>query len=219
MWIGWFGFNAGSVLAFNGETIIVGLNTFLGAASALISTMFFRFLITKKDPGYLYAINGILVGLILMSPLSGYISPAVAIAIGLVGGPLFLVGERVMTRKWYSDPIGLFPTHLLMGLIGFVMIAFVAQTGFSSVSGAANLPNGFIFGGGASALKQLEVQSLAILVVAAFVFSLSYVSLWIIGKFTNGITTGYEKSITGVITIETPNNPISVNTGTREGKK
>ncbi|MCW6158159.1 MAG: ammonium transporter [Thermoplasmatales archaeon] len=219
LWVGWFGFNAGSVLAFNGETIIVGLNTFLGAASALISTVFFRFLITKKDPGYLYAINGILVGLILMSPLSGYISPAVAIAIGLVGGPIFLVGERVMTRKWYSDPIGLFPTHLLMGLIGFILIAFVAQTGFSSVSGAANLPNGLIFGGGVSALRQLGIQSLAILVVAAFVFSLSYVSLWIIGKLTNGITAGYEKSVTGAITIETPNNPISVNTVTREGKK
>jgi Amt family ammonium transporter len=219
LWAGWFGFNAGSVLAFNGETVVVGLNTFLGAASALISTMFFRFLITKKDPGYMYAVNGILVGLILMSPLSGYISPAVAVGIGLVGGPLFLVGERVMTRKWFSDPIGLFPTHLLMGLFGFLMIAFVSQTGFSVASGAANLPNGLLFGGGIAAFRQLELQALAIVVVAAFVFSLSYVSLWVIGKFTNGITTVYEKSLSKSISIDTPSNPIPAITEARDGKK
>lgn len=219
LWVGWFGFNAGSVLAFNGETIIVGLNTFLGAASAFVSTMFLRFLITKKDPGYMYAINGILVGLILMSPLSGYISPVVAILIGLIGGPLFLIGERVMTRKWFSDPIGLFPTHLMMGLFGFLMIAFVAQTGFSAASGGANLPNGLLFGGGLAALRQLEVQALAVVVVAAFVFSLSYIALWTIGKFTNGITTDYDKSFTRTVTMDTPSNPIAAISGTREGKK
>ena len=219
LWIGWFGFNAGSVLAFNGETVIVGLNTFLGAASAFASTMFFRFVITKKDPGYMYAVNGILVGLILMSPLSGYISPVVAVLIGLVGGPLFLIGERVMTRKWFSDPIGLFPTHLLMGLFGFLMIAFVAQTGFSTASGAANLPNGLLFGGGLNALRQLEVQALAVVVVVAFVFSLSYIALWIIGKFTNGITTDYDKSLPKTFTVDTSSNPTAVISGTREGNK
>ncbi|MCL4334389.1 MAG: ammonium transporter [Candidatus Thermoplasmatota archaeon] len=219
LWVGWFGFNAGSVLAFSGETVIVGLNTFLGAASAFISTMLFRYLITRKDPGYVYAVNGLLVGLILMSPLSGYISPIVAVIIGFIGGPLFLVGERLMTRKWFSDPIGLFPTHLLMGLFGFLMIAFVAQTGFSAASGAANLPNGLIFGGGMAALKQLGVQALAAVVVAAFVFSLSYVSLWLIGKFTNGITTEYEKIPSNSGSVSSIGSTLGAMPTSKDGKK
>lgn len=219
LWVGWFGFNAGSVLAFNGETIIVGLNTFLGAASAFVSTMFLRFLITKKDPGYLYAINGLLVGLILMSPLSGYISPTVAIVVGLIGGPLFLIGEKLMSRKWFSDPIGLFPTHLLMGLFGFLMIALVSQTSFTVASGAANLPNGLFFGGGILALRQFAVQALAAAVVLAFVFSLTYASLWLIGKFTHGITTDYEQPISKSFTVDVASNSIIATTLSREGKK
>lgn len=204
LWFGWFGFNAGSVLAFNAETVIVGLNTFLGAASAFMSTMFLRYLITKKDPGYIYATNGLLVGLILMSPLSGYISPEMAIMIGLAGGPLFLIGEKLMARKWFSDPIGLFPTHLLCGLSGFLMIAFVAQSGFASAAGAPNLPNGLLFGGGLTALRQLGIEALAIVVVFGFVFALSYSSLWLIGKFTNGITTDYGKEFDRDIRLEIP---------------
>jgi len=219
LWVGWFGFNAGSMLAFNGETVIVGLNTFLGAASAFVSTMFLRFLITKRDPGYVYATNGILVGLILMSPLSGYISPAVAIIIGLVGGPLFLVGEKLMARKWFSDPIGLFPTHLLCGLFGFLMIAFVAQSGFSAASGATNLPNGLLFGGGLQALRQLSVEILAIVVVGAFVFSISYLSLWLIGKFTNGITTDYNKVLTETDPLEVMGSPVLFTVISKQGKK
>ncbi|MEM0127921.1 MAG: ammonium transporter [Thermoplasmatales archaeon] len=204
LWFGWFGFNTGSVLAFNEETIVVGLNTFLGASSALVSTLLFRYLITRKSPGYIYAVNGILVGLILMSPLSGYISPLVAVVVGFVGGPLFLLGERLMSRKWYSDPIGLFPTHLLCGASGFILIAFISQSAYASLAGAPNLPNGILFGGGMLALRQLGVESLAIVVVFAFVFTLSYVSLWIIGKFTKGITNDYDEELvnaaSGIIT-------------------
>jgi Amt family ammonium transporter len=107
----------------------------------------------------------------------------------------------------------------MMGLFGFLMIAFVAQTGFSAASGGANLPNGLLFGGGLAALRQLEVQALAVVVVAAFVFSLSYIALWTIGKFTNGITTDYDKSFTRTVTMDTPSNPIAAISGTREGKK
>ncbi|MGC8561925.1 MAG: ammonium transporter [Thermoplasmata archaeon] len=191
LWVGWFGFDAGSVLAFNGETVVAGLNTFLAASSALVSTLLFKYLFTRKDPGYIYAVNGLLVGLILMSPLSGYISPLVAVIVGFGGGILFLAGEKLLTRKWYSDPIGLFPTHLLLGTTGFILIAFLAQKGYASYSGAKNLPNGIFFGGGMLALRQLGVELLAIVAVFAFVFVLSYVTLFVIGKFTKGITTDY----------------------------
>lgn len=191
LWIGWFGFNAGSVLAFNSEVTVVAMNTFLSAGACMMSTMGLKYLITRKSPGFLYAANGIIMGLILMSPLSGYISPGVAALIGLAGGPLFLAGERLFTRKWFSDPIGLFPTHLLGGITGFLLIAFVAQSAFSAASGAPGLPSGLIFGGGMDAVRQLGLNLLSVVVVGAFVFATTYVSLWALGRLFHGITTDY----------------------------
>lgn len=193
LWIGWFGFNAGSVLAFNSEVTVVALNTFLSAGACLVSTMGIKYLMTRENPGFLYAANGIIMGLILMSPLSGYISPGMAALIGLLGGPLFLAGEKIFTRKWFSDPIGLFPTHLLGGITGFLLIAFVSQSAFAAASGTTGLPNGLLFGGGMNALRQLGINVLSVVVVGAFVFAATYASMWVIGKLLHGITTDYSR--------------------------
>jgi Amt family ammonium transporter len=193
LWIGWFGFNAGSVLAFNSEVTVVALNTFLSAGACLVSTMGIKYLMTRENPGFLYAANGIIMGLILMSPLSGYISPGMAALIGLLGGPLFLAGEKIFTRKWFSDPIGLFPTHLLGGITGFLLIAFVSQSAFAAASGAAGLPNGLLFGGGMNALRQIGINVLSVVVVGAFVYAATYASMWVIGKLLHGITTDYSR--------------------------
>ena len=195
LWIGWFGFNAGSVLSFNSEVTVVAMNTFISAGACLISTVSFKYLLTKESPGFLYAANGIIMGLILMSPLSGYISPGVAVLVGIAGGPLFLAGEKVFTRKWFSDPIGLFPTHLLGGITGFILIAFVSQNAFATASGAPGLPSGLFFGGGMAAIRQLGLNLLSVTVVAAFVFAITYVSFWVLGKVFHGITTNYSKEL------------------------
>ncbi len=136
LWVGWFGFNPGSVLAFNDEAIVVVLTTFLAAATAMLSTMGTVYLQTRQNPGILYAVNGILMGLIVITPLAGFVSPGSAIILGVLAGPLFVTGERVFGRSgWYTDPVGLLPGHLLGGLFGVVMIAFFAQTAFATGSG------------------------------------------------------------------------------------
>lgn len=193
LWVGWFGFNAGSVLEFNSEVTVVAMNTFLSAGACLISTMGLKYLFTRESPGFVDAANGIIMGLILMSPLSGYISPGMAVLVGLAGGPLYLFGEKVFTRKWFSDPIGLFPTHLLGGITGFILIAFVTQSAFASASGAPGLPSGILFGGGMEAIRQLALNLLSVAVVAAFVFVATYASFWLLGKAFHGITTDYDK--------------------------
>jgi len=62
LWVGWFGFNPGSVLAFNDEAIVVVLTTFLAAASAMVSLTLCAYITTRGNPGPLYAVNGILMG-------------------------------------------------------------------------------------------------------------------------------------------------------------
>ncbi|MGO9386767.1 MAG: ammonium transporter [Methanobacterium sp.] len=192
LWVGWFGFNPGSVLAFNSEAMVVVITTFLAAASAFLSTMLTQYYVTKTNPGLIYAANGILVGLIIITPIAGFVSPASSVILGLLGGPLFVAGEKFFSnQKWFSDPVGLFPGHLLGGIFGVAMIAFFTQKAFAAASGNANLPNGLLFGGGVAAIQQLGLEMLAVIIVAVVVFLISYISLWLIGLAFHGITTDY----------------------------
>ncbi|MDG7038912.1 MAG: ammonium transporter [Nitrososphaerota archaeon] len=195
LFMGWFGFNPGSVLAFNGEALVVVVTTFLAAGTAMISLMGFKYLLDRKNPGLLYSVNGILMGLIVITPLAGFVSPASALALGFLGGPLFLAGEKWFARyKWMSDPVGLLPGHTLGGIFGVVMIAFFTQHTFAVASGNAILPNGLLFGGGLSALHQLGIEIFGIVVVVVAVFLISYAVLTAIGASMHGITTKYKNS-------------------------
>jgi Amt family ammonium transporter len=197
LWAGWFGFNPGSVLAFNNSALVVVLTTFIAASSSFVSIMFFRYLTTSTKPSIAYGVNGILMGLIIITPLAGFVSPASAMVLGLVGGPLFLIAERYLSRaKWFTDPIGLFPGHLVGGIFGVLMIAFFTQQPFAAASGNAGLPNGLLFGGGSAAVTQLGIEAFGLVVVLLFVFCLSSIFIWLISKALGGITNDeYYKSI------------------------
>jgi ammonium transporter, Amt family len=188
LWVGWFGFNPGSVLAFNNEAIVVVETTFLAAAAAMVSLTGCAYLTTRENPGPLYAVNGILMGLIIITPLAGFVSPGSALILGLLGGPLFIAGERLFARlTWLSDPVGLLPGHLVGGLFGVLMIAFFTQTPFAAGSGFPALPNGLIFGGGGSAIKQLGLEVLGIVAVMSAVFAISYVTVAALSAAFGGI--------------------------------
>jgi len=194
LWMGWFGFNPGSTLAINYGAEVVLLTTFLSASAAFLSTMFFQYVRTRDNPDLLYAVNGVLMGLIIITPLAGFVSPGSAVILGLISGPLFLTSEKLFSRfKWFSDPVGLFPGHMVGGLFGTLMIPFFAEHDFATASGFPTLPNGLFFGGGYAAIEQLGVEVFGIAVVLLAVFVLSLVSMWVIGKILHGITTDYKK--------------------------
>jgi len=194
LWIGWFGFNPGSVLAFNSEATVVVLTTFLAAATAFLSTMLFRYIKVGVMPGLDWAANGVLMGLIVITPLAGFVSPASAIVLGFIAGPLYVFAEGFFAKmKWFTDPIGLFPGHLVGGLFGVIMIAFFAQNSFAAASGNLLLPNGLLFGGGGAALAQLGIEIFGIMAVMATVFVLSYITISVISKAMHGILADYRK--------------------------
>lgn len=196
LWIGWFGFNPGSVLALNGSATTVVLTTFLSAAACLLSVAFFRRAFLKGSPDLLYASNGILMGLIVVTPLAGFVSPASAVILGIVAGPLYLAAERWFSnRKWFSDPVSLFPAHLVGGVFGLMMIPFFTQSAFAAASGNSNLPSGLLFGGGSVALGQLGLEALAAVVVLVSVFVMTYIALEVIARAMGGITTDYDKEL------------------------
>jgi len=192
LWVGWFGFNPGSVLAFNDEAIVVVETTFIAAAAAMVSTSMTAFVLTKELFNPLYVVNGILMGLIVITPLAGFVSPGSALILGLLCGPIFCYAERFIGRaKWMSDPVGLFPGHLVGGVFGVPMIALFAQNQFAAGSGFPSLPNGVLFGGGGAAVKQLGIEVMGIVVAVVTVFLLSNLTVRVLAALMKGITAGH----------------------------
>jgi Amt family ammonium transporter len=201
LWVGWFGFSSGSALAFNYSAIVAVVTTFLAASASFLSSMAFVLYVTKQRPNLLDAVNGVLMGLIVITPLAGFVSPASAFVLGLIAGPLYVVAAAWFNRfKWFSDPVGLLPAHMVGGLFGITMIAFFTQHTFASASGNPTLPDGILFGGGLIALQQLGIEILGIIAVMVTVFLLSFASAMIISAAMNGITNGY-KNETGKCSI------------------
>ncbi len=129
-------------------------------------------------------------GLIIITPLAGFVSPASAIILGLAGGPIFYAAEDWFTKqKRFTDPIGLLPGHLVGGVFGVLMIAFFTQKEFATASGNRTLPNGIFFGGGVVALRQLGIEALGILVVLLAVFVISFLSMAALSGLFKGILT------------------------------
>ncbi len=188
LWVGWFGFNPGSVLMFNDEAVVVVLTTFLAASAAGLSTLGCATLLAPGPPKLLLAVNGVLMGLIVIPPLAGFVSPGSAIVLGLLAGPVFLAAEAYFSKRtWFADPVGLLPGHLAGGLFGIAMIPFFAQSYFAAGSGFPTLPNGLLFGGGAAAVHQLGVETLGVVAVLATVFVLSFLTLWLLGVAAGGV--------------------------------
>jgi Amt family ammonium transporter len=192
LWVGWFGFNPGSVLAFNDEAIIVVETTFVAAAVAMLSTSLTAYFMTSELFNPLYVVNGILMGLIVITPVAGFVSPGSALILGILCGPIFVYAEKFVGRfKWFSDPVGLFPGHLAGGVFGVLMIAVFAQNQFAAGSGFPTLPNGLLFGGGGAAVKQLGIEVLGIAAALVTVFALSHLTVRLLALLMKGITTGY----------------------------
>jgi ammonium transporter, Amt family len=188
LWVGWFGFNPGSVLAFNSSAVAVVLTTFLCAASSFLSLMLTVYWRTKQNPGLIYMGNGVLMGLIVITPIAGFVSPASAMLLGIISGPLFFGAEQWFgNKKWFSDPVGILPGHLTGGLFGVLMIGFFSQNIYAAASGSPTVPNGLLFGGGITALHQLGVEAFGIVVVLAAVFAISLVTIRIVSAAFHGI--------------------------------
>lgn len=188
LWVGWFGFNPGSVLQFDSSTTVVVVTTFLAAAACFVSLTLVAYWRGRRNPGIFVMANGILMGLIMITPLAGYVSPVSAVAIGLLGGPLFYAAEIFFGRqRWFTDPIGLLAGHFTGGIFGILMIGFFTQSAFAAAAGTAGLPNGILFGGGLAALHQLGVEALGTLVVLGVAFALSFAAIRLASAVFHGV--------------------------------
>jgi Amt family ammonium transporter len=160
LWLGWYGFNPGSTLGATDANAIalIVLNTDFAATTGAIVAIFLSYAYTGKwDVGM--AFNGSLAGLVAITAPCAFVTPAVALLIGVGAGLLTYYGVVLMEVLKIDDPVGAFPVHGLNGIFGTLC------------NGLFALDVGLFYGGG---WTQLGIQALGVLAAIAFVFPLSY---------------------------------------------
>src|SRR6201987_1249442 len=120
LWVGWFGFNAGSNLEATGGAALAMTNSFVATAAAALSWMFAEWML-KGHPSVLGAISGAVAGLVAVTPAAGYAGPMGAIVLGLVVGVVCLFFVTVVKNAMgYDDSLDVFGVHCIGGIIGAI---------------------------------------------------------------------------------------------------
>jgi Amt family ammonium transporter len=151
LWFGWFGFNAGSAYGADGVAGLAWVNTSTAASAGILGWLLTEKLRDGKATS-LGAASGIVAGLVAITPAAGALSPVGSIALGLIAGS---ASARAVGRKYklgYDDSLDVVGVHLVSGLIGTILIGFLATDG------------GLLYGGDAS---QLAVQTIIAVVAVA----------------------------------------------------
>jgi len=166
LWLGWFGFNAGSSLAANSTAVKAFLNTNTASATAMITWVVFDCLRGRK-PSAMGAAVGAVVGLVAITPSAGYVSVGESIFISFV---TTLICNMAVTWKnksnSFDDALDVFPTHGVGGIVGSVMTGIFVYDATSGMTWSQNFMH----------------HLLAVLIVCAYTFVVTFILYWITNK-------------------------------------
>ena len=152
LWVGWFGFNAGSALGANGRAGMAMTATQIATAAAALGWMFAEW-VTKGKPSVLGIISGAVAGLVAITPASGYVLPGPALIIGLVAGVVcFWSATGLKHMLGYDDSLDTWGVHGIGGIVGALLTGVFA---FGPLSATDASPSGVV-GGTDQLIKQLE---------------------------------------------------------------
>ena len=176
LWLGWFGFNGGSVLSADPElTSLTLVTTSLAAAAGGVTATFFSNLLYKNFDLTMF-MNGVLGGLVGITAGADQMSPTDAIIIGLIAGVIVVLGIALIDKLKLDDPVGAVAVHLICGIWGTLAVGiFGAMAGFD----------------------QFLVQLIGVGIVGAFCVATSFIILLIV-KATTGLRVDKEEEINGL---------------------
>ena len=136
LWVGWFGFNAGSAVAANGSAGMAMAVTQIATAAAALSWMFAEWIFMEK-PSVLGIISGAIAGLVAITPASGFVDPTGALAIGVIAGVVCYWAATVLKRKLgYDDSLDVFGIHGVGGIVGALLTGVFAVEAIGGTKGA-----------------------------------------------------------------------------------
>ena len=155
LWVGWFGFNAGSAIGANGRAGMAMLVTQLATAGATLGWLLAEWII-KGKPSVLGAISGAVAGLVAITPASGFVLPGPGLIIGIVAGVgCFFSATSLKHVLGYDDSLDAFGVHGIGGIIGALLTGVFA---YGPLSATTDHAEGVYIGG----LELLKVQSIAV---------------------------------------------------------
>ena len=187
LWVGWFGFNAGSALAADGSAGMAMVVTHISAATASLVWMGIEWVKYGK-PSLIGIVTGMVAGLATITPGAGFVGPAGALVFGIVAGFVcFWCVSFIKQKIHIDDSLDVFAVHGVGGALGILLTSFFG----------AEALGGLGLGEGMTMTKQLGVQVLGIVVVALWSLILSWIIVKVIQK-TIGLRVNEEDEIEGL---------------------
>ncbi len=190
LWLGWFGFNPGSTMAADPESIArICITTNSAAIAGILTSTGIAWIVLGK-PDLSMTINGCLAGLVAITAPCAYVSVGSALIIGAIAGILVVFAVIGFDRIKIDDPVGALAVHLVNGIFGTLALGFFAEDSFMP----GTTGNGLFFGGGFSLLLH---QLIGVITVGAFTFAISFL-VWSILKKTMGIRVSESEELEGL---------------------
>lgn len=184
LWVGWFGFNAGSELAADGKAGMALAVTQIATATAALAWMFVEWKIHGK-PSALGIASGAVAGLVAITPASGYVGPIGALCIGAASGVgCYSVAVHVKKALGFDDSLDAFGVHGIGGIIGALLTGVFADAAF----GGSGLAEGVTIG------DQVINQSIGVIVTIVYDFVVSFIILKLVDIVIGLRVTGEEES-------------------------
>ena len=194
LWVGWFGFNAGSAVAANGNAGMAMLVTHTSAAAGALAWMLIEWIKYGK-PSVLGVATGTIAGLATITPASGYVGPGGALLIGVAAGVVCFTATNFMKRALkVDDSLDVFPVHGVGGMLGTIAAGVFASTGLGLFSGQG-------YAEGMSMGSQLVVQFTGVGAIALYTVILTFVLLKLI-DWTVGLRVSAEEETAGLDTTQ-----------------
>jgi Amt family ammonium transporter len=185
LWVGWFGFNAGSAVSAGGRAGMAMAVTQIATAAAALAWMFAEWA-AKGKPSVLGIISGAVAGLVAITPASGFVLPGGAIVIGVAAGVIcFLSASYLKHALGYDDSLDTFGVHGIGGIVGALLTGVFASATIGGTDGS---------------MAQFIIQCKAVSVTLIWSSIVSLVLLFLL-KFTIGLTVDAEEEMEGLDTV------------------
>lgn len=192
LWVGWFGFNGGSALGANGTAAMAILATHLAASMGAMTWAAIEWIKFGK-PSALGIVTGMVAGLGTITPASGYVGPAGALVIGLLGGIVCFYSTVYIKQKLkIDDSLDVFPVHGVGGILGTLLAGVFSSTqlGVFSGYGFATMNNTMI--------DQLGVQIIGVAATFTYTAVVTWLLFVIIRKLLGGLRVSTEQEVNGL---------------------
>jgi Amt family ammonium transporter len=191
LWLGWNGFNGGDPYFAGADAAMAVVNTNLATALALLTWLLMdMFFSPAKKPTLLGSINGMIVGLVTITPAAGYVNGLGAICLGVISSAVVWLSWYKLSKRWIfkkvDDTLGVVYTHGIAGLCGGLLVGVFADPNVLVYLGANSKSSAFSVTGllyGSHSLKQLEVQAGAALTVICWTALMTFLILKGVGLF------------------------------------